>query len=45
MYKIKRSEVKKLKKEYDMDNISDKEFIEWYRRNHGTGYKINIEEG
>ena len=39
---ITRKELKKLKKKYNSENETDIEFIEWYRRNHGTGYKITI---
>jgi len=43
--KIKRSVVKTLKKKYEMEDVPDKEFIEWWRRNHGTGYEIEIVDG
>ena len=39
---IKRRTVKAFKREYGMDEVSDEEFIEWWRRNHGTGYKVKI---
>lgn len=43
--KIKRGVVKALKKKYKMEAVPDKEFIEWWRRNHGTGYEIEVVEG
>jgi len=48
-YRITRSELNKMKKKYDSENQSDRDFLEWWRRNHGTGYesfdKIEIVEG
>ena len=41
-YFIKRSDLNKMKKKFDMANISDYEFLQWWRRNHGTGYEANI---
>jgi len=34
---IKRSYLKKLKKEYKSESIGDIEFLEWYERSHGLG--------
>jgi hypothetical protein len=42
--KMKRSVLLKLKKKYGMEDVPDFEFIEWWRRNHGTGYEIEIVE-
>ena len=42
---IKESTVKALKKKYGMEEITDFEFTEWWRRNHGTGYPIEIMRG
>lgn len=41
---IPRSLVKKLREKYITIDGSDEEFIEWLRRNHGTGYSIEIVE-
>lgn len=41
---IKRSVVKVLKQKYGMEDESDEEFLEWWRRNHGTGYPLRIVE-
>lgn len=38
-YKISRSELDSMKKKYGMTDESDREFLEWWRRNHGTGYE------
>ena len=38
-YKITRSELKKMKAEHGMSEDSDRDFLEWWRRNHGTGYE------
>jgi predicted DNA-binding antitoxin AbrB/MazE fold protein len=38
-YYITRSTLNFLKKKYNMENESDKEFLEWWRRNIGTGYE------
>jgi len=38
-YKISRSELDSMKKKYGMTGESDREFLEWWRRNHGTGYE------
>lgn len=42
---IKRSKVKEMKKIFNMEDENDEEFIQWWRRNHGTGYEIKIVEG
>lgn len=42
---IKRSKVKELKAKYKMEDVPDTEFVQWLRRNHGTGYEITIVEG
>lgn len=42
--KIRRSIVQSLKKKYDMEDTPDLEFVEWFRRNHGTGYALEIIE-
>ena len=39
MYKIKRSRLEAMKKRFHMENESDRGFLEWWRRNHGTGYE------
>jgi hypothetical protein len=48
-YKIKRSELTAMKEKYGSKAESDREFLEWWRRNHGTGYEafhlIDIIEG
>ena len=44
METIKRSLVKKLKEKYGMQKESDESFVEWWRRNHGTGYAVTIVE-
>ncbi|MEM2265505.1 MAG: hypothetical protein QW687_01550 [Candidatus Hadarchaeales archaeon] len=38
-YYIKRSELNRMKKKYQMENESDHEFLAWWRRNRGTGYE------
>lgn len=43
MEQMKMSTVKALKKKFRMEHVPDKEFVEWWRRNHGTGYEIEIE--
>ena len=43
--KIKRSDLHKLKTKFGCDDMSDYDFKEWYRRNQGTGYPIEIIEG
>jgi len=42
---IKESTVRLLKKKFGMEDIPDCEFIEWWRRNHGTGYPLEIVRG
>ena len=42
-YYITRKKLNEMKKKYGMENESDKEFLEWWRRNHGTGYEEEIE--
>ena len=42
---IKRSSVKELKAKYKMEDESDAEFMEWFRRNYATGYPITIVDG
>lgn len=44
MEKIKRSVVEALKSKYHMKDVPDTEFLEWWRRNHGTGYELEIVE-
>ena len=44
MEKIKRSVVEALKKKFGMEDVPDGEFVEWWRRNHGTGYALQIVE-
>jgi len=38
-----------MKKRFEMENESDREVLEWWRRNHGSGYEafelIEIVEG
>ncbi len=41
---IKRSVVESLKQKYGMENEPDDSFLEWWRRNHGTGYALRIVE-
>ena len=41
-YYVKRSDLNRMKKKFDMVNISDYEFLQWWRRNHGTGFESNI---
>jgi len=43
--RIKQSTVALLKRKYQMEDVADGEFIEWWRRNHGTGYDIEIVKG
>ena len=43
--KIAKSRLEELKKKHNMVGEPDKEFLEWWRRNHGTGYAIEIEYG
>jgi len=38
-YYITRTTLNKMKAKYCMENESDREFLEWWRRNHGTGYE------
>jgi hypothetical protein len=38
-YKVTRSALNTMKKKYDMEEESDRDFLEWWRRNHGTGYE------
>ena len=40
--KITVKELKKLKKRFDAEDWSDYEFIQWWSRNHGIGYKLEI---
>lgn len=40
---VMRKDLNKLKKKFKMDDISDYDFLQWWRRNHGTGYEKNIE--
>jgi len=42
---IPRSIVKKMKERFGMTDFTDGDFIEWWRRNHGTGYPIEIIDG
>ena len=44
MEQIKRSVVKALKKKFGMEDVPDGEFVEWWRRNHGTGYALQVVE-
>jgi hypothetical protein len=48
-YHITRSELDRMKKKFGMENETDREFLEWRRRNQGTGYEafelIEIVEG
>jgi len=44
MEQIKRSVVEALKTKYHMKDVPDGEFLEWWRRNHGTGYELEIVE-
>lgn len=39
---ITKSELKELKRRYNSEDDDDYEFIEWYRRNRGLGWKIKI---
>jgi len=41
---IRRSTVHRLKEKFNMTDVPDEEFIEWWRRNHGTGYPVEIVE-
>jgi hypothetical protein len=41
-YIIKRSVLNHMKKNYGMQDVGDYDFLQWWRRNHGTGYEINI---
>ena len=36
---ITRETLEYLKRKYGMENASDREFLEWWRRNRGTGYE------
>jgi hypothetical protein len=38
-YYITRTHLNEMKKKFKMENESDKEFLEWWRRNRGTGYE------
>lgn len=38
-YRITRSELNAMKKKYNSENDTDRDFLEWWRRNHGTGYE------
>jgi len=42
---IKESTVRALKEKFEMTEVPDDEFIEWWRRNHGTGYPVEIKRG
>jgi hypothetical protein len=44
-YRLKRSVLNAMKKEHGMETCSDRDFLEWWRRNFGTGYEAfeNIE--
>ena len=44
MEQIKRSVVEALKKKFGMEDVPDGEFVEWWRRNHGTGYALQVVE-
>jgi len=35
-YKISRTDLDSMKERYGMTDASDREFLEWWRRNHGT---------
>jgi len=41
-YTVKRSVLNRMKKNYDMKTCNDYEFLQWWRRNHGTGFEANI---
>ena len=42
VYKVTRRTLNKLKKKYNMQDESDYSFLQWWRRNHGTGYEEDI---
>ncbi len=42
--KITNKELEALKTKYNAKNWGNKEFIEWYKRNIGVGYSIQIEQ-
>ena len=41
-YTIKRSYLDKLKRVYGAEGYTDEQFLQWWRRNYGTGYEKNI---
>lgn len=41
-YFITRAELSRMKRHYNMKETSDQEFLQWWRRNHGTGYEKDI---
>ena len=41
-YTVKRSVLNRMKKDYGMVKDGDYDFLQWWRRNHGTGYEANI---
>ena len=41
-YTVKRSILNQMKKNYDMTDTGDHDFLQWWRRNHGTGFEANI---
>lgn len=34
--------LRELKKKFKVEDWNDREFLEWYRTHHGTGYEIHI---
>lgn len=41
-YTVKRNVWNKMKSNFGMKDVSNYEFLQWWRRNHGTGYEANI---
>lgn len=41
-YAVKRSVLNRMKKKYGMKDSGDYDFLQWWRRNHGTGFEANI---
>lgn len=41
-YTVKRSVLNKMKKNFGMKDCADHDFLQWWRRNHRTGFEANI---
>ena len=41
-YTIRRDVLNRMKKYFGMKDCNDYDFLQWWRRNHGTGYEANV---